>query len=83
MALATECSKNEDLVEKLSKLSVRKTSKKLRRRDNKISEYKTQIEILQENSMPQSKELTKLEKHLEYSQHVSERNRAARCPTSN
>ena len=79
MALATECSKNEDLAEKLSKLSVRKTSKKLRWRDNKISEYKNQIEILQEDSMPQSKELTKLEKH---PQHVSERNRAARCPTS-
>ena len=78
MALATECSKNEDLAEKLSKLSVRNTSKKLRRRDNK---YKTQIEILQEDNMSQSKELTKLEKCLEHSQHASERNHAARCHT--
>ena len=34
-SLATERSKNEDLAEKLSKLSVRNTNKKLRRREKK------------------------------------------------
>ena len=81
-ALANEQSKNDDLVEKLSKLSVRNTNKKIRRRDKKISDFKSQIVSLQKENKLQVEQLTKLEKRLEHSKQVSEQNRVASCRSS-
>ena len=81
-ALANEQSKNDDLVEKLSKLSVRNTNKKIQRRDQKISDFKSQIVSLQKENKLQVEQLTKLEKRLEHSKQMSERNRVASCRSS-
>ena len=81
-ALANEQSKNDDLVENLSKLSVCNTNKKIRRRDQKINDFKSQIVSLQKENKSQVEQLTKLEKRLEHSKQVSERNRVASCHSS-
>ena len=81
-ALTTERSKNESLTEKLSKLSIRNTNKKLKRRDKQISDYKSEIVSLQASSEAQVEQLAKLERRLEHSQRVSERNRVASCRSS-
>ena len=66
--MANEQSENE----KLSKVSVHNTSKKIWRRDQKISsDFKSQMVSLQKESKLQVEQLAKLEKHLEYSQQVS------------
>ena len=67
--MAIERLKNEDLVEKMSKLN---TNKKLRRRDKKIGDYKSQIVGLQKDNESQVEQLAKLEKRLEHSQHTSD-----------
>ena len=80
-ALVAECCKTEELAEKLSKLSVRNTNKKLKRRDKKIEDSKSQILMLHEDNQAMTKQI-KLEECLECSQRACERNRVAKFRSS-
>ena len=76
-ALDAEQHKTEELTEKLKRLGIRNTYKKLKRRDDKIQSYESKISTMQECDEAMTNEVAKLEKCLQTSKLACERNRIA------
>lgn len=82
IALESECHKTEELTHKLSKLSVRNTNKKLKRRDQNLKDYKFQLDAIQEACKVKEKEVVQLTRHFECKDLACERNRVANFRSS-
>lgn len=75
--LDAERLKTEQLTAKLRKLSVRNTNKKLKRRDEKIKNYKDKIDELEQDKLSQAEVIDELQTELQHTKSNKERNRIA------
>ncbi len=77
-ALVTECHKTDELTVKLSKLSVRNVNRKLKRRDNKIQHFESEIAHLADENRMKSKHVNRLQNQVQSTTVASERHRVAK-----
>ena len=75
--LVVEQQKSEELCAKLSKLSVRNVNRKLKRRDEKIQHYESEVTQLASENQTMSEEIGKLQKQVQSTKLAGGRNRVA------
>ena len=76
-ALQAECCKTDTLTSQLSKLSIRNVNKKLKRRDQKIHSYESEIQLLTTETKSQAKLIDKFQTKVNSSKCSGERHRVA------
>ena len=77
-ALEVEVSKTEKLTSKLKEVNIRNINKRIRRRDEKIKSFESEVtSLMVAETSCQPKTIDKLQKQLEFSKHTSEHYRVA------
>ena len=76
-ALKVEVSRTDKLTSKLKEVTIRNINKRIRRRDEKIKSFESEVTSLVAETSCQAKTIDKLQKQLEFSKHTSERYRVA------
>ena len=76
-ALKVEVSRTDKLTSKLKEVTIRNINKRIRRRDEKIKSFESEVTSLVAETSCQAKTIDKLQKQLELSKHTSERYRVA------